>query len=136
MPETVHYPDLAERVRRQGELQPSLYGDVDFAKQPHRLATAPEDESSLPPWVAARAPLLEDERLVELISTATMLGDVVADPYASLMTERPFKGLIDMLRLACREGVDVVPDAPPELRAFIADMEDSPEWLDLEMVSK
>lgn len=136
MPDTLHYPALAERVRSQRDLQPQLYGDVDFDTQPYRLATEPEDESSLPTWVAPRAPLLEDPRAVELISTTTMLGDVVADPYAALMAERPFKELIEMLERACREGIDAVPDAPPELHAFIAAMEDRPDWFDMELVEE
>ncbi len=136
MPDTLHYPALAARVRGQRDLQPLLYGDVDFGSQPYRLATAPEDESSLPAWVADRAPLLEDARLVELISTATMLGDVVADPYAALMAERPFAELIEMLKLACREGIDAVPDAPPELRALIAAMEAKPDWIDRDMIEE
>lgn len=136
MPDALHYPDLAARVRGQRELQPRLYGEVDFAAKPHRLATDPADRSSLPGWVADRAPLLADPRVVELISTATMLGDVVADPYASLMAERPFKGLIEMLKLACAEGIDAVPDPPPELRAFIAAMEVRPAWLDMELVEE
>ena len=65
-----------------------------------------------------------------------MLGDVVADPYAALMAERPFKELIEMLMLACREGIDAVPAAPPELEAFIAAMEDTPDWLDMELVDE
>ncbi len=129
-----HYPELAERVHRQQELQPALYGEVDFTAQPYRLATAAGDESSLPRWVADREQILADERVVELMSTATMLGDVVGDPYASLMGDRSFKELIDMLRLACREGVDAVPDAPPELAAFIASMEVTPDWLDMGLV--
>ncbi|HYJ20929.1 MAG TPA: oxygenase MpaB family protein [Solirubrobacterales bacterium] len=132
----LHYPALAERVRSQKRLQPLLYGEVDFEAQPYRLATAPEDESSLPKWVAARAPLLEDPRTVELISTTTMLGDVVADPYAALMAERPFKELIEMLVLACREGIEAVPDPPPELRAFIAAMEVRPDWVDMDLVEE
>lgn len=136
MNDTAYYPELAERVRNQKILQPTLYGEVDFDAQPYRLATAPEDKSSLPEWVAPRAPLLEDERTVELISTGTMLGDVVADPYASLMAERPFKELIEMLVLACREGVEAVADAPPELQAFIAAMEDTPDWVDMELVEE
>lgn len=134
MIQSVHYPALAARVLSQQDLQPALYGDVDFTVKPYRLADAPGDVSSLPEWVAPRAPLLEDERVVELMSTATMLGDVVADPYASLMAERSFKGLIDMLKQACREGVESVPDAPPELEAFIAAMEATPEWLDMDLV--
>ncbi|UUY01954.1 oxygenase MpaB family protein [Svornostia abyssi] len=132
--QSLHYPDLAARVLSQQELQPALYGEIDFTAKPYRLSDGPDDESSLPAWVAKRAPLLADERVVELMSTATMLGDVVADPYASLMAERSFKGLIDMLKQACREGVEAVPDAPPELEAFIAAMEHQPDWLDMDLV--
>jgi hypothetical protein len=131
-----HYPDLAARVHRQRDLQPGLYGDVDFTAQPYRLATDPRDTSSLPRWVADRDAILTDARVVELMSTATMLGDVVADPYATLMAEHGFKSLIDMLKQACREGVDAVPGAPPELPAFIAAMEARPEWLDLDLVEE
>jgi hypothetical protein len=131
-----HYPELAARVHGQRERQPDLYGEVDFAAQPFRLATESDDASSLPRWVADRAPILADEPVVELMSTATMLGDVVADPYATLMTERSFKELIDMLKQACREGIDAVPAPPPELVAFIAAMEATPEWLDMELVAE
>nr|HMS73327.1 hypothetical protein [Baekduia sp.] len=122
MSDALYYPQLKARVLSQRTLQPGLYGEVDFSAHPHRLATAPDDVSSLPAWVADRAPILEDKRVVELMSTATMLGDVVADPYASLMTTSSFKTLIDMLQLACRDGIDAVPAPPPELEAFIASM--------------
>src|SRR3954452_20856050 len=134
MPKRRHFPELAKRVRSQRNAVPSLYGDVDFSAQPYRLALDPDDESSLPGWVADRGELLDDERTIELMRTATMLGDVVADPYAALMEQQSLKGLIDMLQRACREGIDAVPDAPPELERFIAAMEASPEWLDMDLV--
>ncbi len=134
MTTAVHYPELAERVRRQRERLPSLYGDVDFSIQPERLALDTKDESSLPGWVADRGEILRDARLIELMRTATMLGDVVADGYAALMQERSLRSLIEMLQLACREGIDAVPGAPPELERFIAAMEGEPEWLDMELV--
>src|SRR4051794_30589225 len=133
MRKTVHFPELAKRVRGQRAL-PSLYGDVDFSARPHRLALDPDDESSLPKWVADRADLLDDERTIELMSTATMLGDVVADPYAALMERQSLKSLIDMLQHACREGIEGVPGAPPELERFIAAMEQRPAWLDMDLV--
>lgn len=136
MPKTLHFPQLAKRVRSQRTTLPSLYGDVDFSAKPHRLALDPGDESSLPRWVADRGPLLEDERVVELMSTATMLGDVVADPYAALMEQQSLKSLIDMLLTACREGIDAVPGAPPELERFIAAMEQQPDWLDMDLVRR
>src|SRR3954466_518428 len=134
MPKTLYFPELAKRVRSQRRGLPSLYGDVDFSARPYRLALDPDDESSLPGWVADRAELLDDERTIELMSTATMLGDVVADAYAALMEQQSFKSLIDMLQVACREGIDAVPGAPPELERFIAAMERQPDWLDMELV--
>src|SRR3954463_3404863 len=97
---TLHFPELAKRVRSQRTKLPSLYGDVDFSKQPYRLALDPHDPSSLPAGGAGRDELLKDERTVELMSTATMLGDVVADAYAALMEKQSLKSLIDMLLLA------------------------------------
>jgi mpaB/rubber oxygenase-like protein len=129
-----YYPELAQRVRSQRDLQPDLYGDFDFDQQPDRLATEPDVDSALPTWVADREPILEDDRVTELISTATMLGDVVADPYAALMNTYSVTQLIDMLKTACREGIEAVPDAPPELLAFIAAMEATPEWIDFDLV--
>ncbi|HEX4109495.1 MAG TPA: hypothetical protein VHX88_15265 [Solirubrobacteraceae bacterium] len=134
MPTPPHYPELVARVHRQRELQPVLYGDVDFTARPYRLAAEPDDVSSLPRSVADRDAILADTRVVELMSTATMLGDVVADPYASLMADYSFKGLIDMLGRSCRQGIEAVPEAPPELEAFIAAMEATPDWLDMDLV--
>src|SRR5437764_2783372 len=134
MTATLHFPELAERVRSQRDELPSLYGDVDFSARPHRLALDPGDESSLPSWVADRGELLDDERTTELMSTATMLGDVVADAYAALMGQQSLKSLIDMLQRACREGIEAVPGAPPELERFIAAMEQRPDWLDMDLV--
>jgi hypothetical protein len=129
-----YYPELAQRVRSQRDLQPELYGDFDFDQQPDRLATEPNVDSALPTWVADREPILEDDRILELISTATMLGDVVADPYAALMNTYSVAKLIDMLKTACREGIEAVPDAPAELASFVAAMEATPEWIDFDMV--
>jgi hypothetical protein len=134
MSKATYYPELAQRVHSQRDLQPDLYGDFDFDRAPDRLATEPDVDSALPPWVADRAPILEDDRVLELISTATLLGDVVADPYAALMATRSVTDLIDMLKRACREGIEAVPEAPPELVAFIAAMEATPEWIDFDLV--
>jgi hypothetical protein len=133
---TLHYPELAARVRSQAVLQPELYGDIDFGRLPYRHTADPEETAALPSWVADREQILGNERIVELVATATMLGDVVADPYASLVGRYGVPGLIGMLRQACREGVDSVPDAPDELRAFIASMEATPDWVDMRLVEE
>ena len=129
-----HYPELHERVRRQAELLPELYGELDFSSQPYRTTTDPDDASSFRGRTGAREKLLADEAAVELISTATWLGDVVADSYAALMGRYSVSTLISMLKLACRKGIDAVPDPPAELVALIADMEATPDWLDMDLV--
>jgi hypothetical protein len=132
----IHYPDLAKRVLSQAELQPGLYGGIDFTQPPYRHTVDPAVPSALPSWLGDRNKVLRNERVVELIRTATMLGDVVADPYASLVEEYGVRGLTAMLTMACREGVDAVPDAPDELRAFIASMEATPNWVDMQVVEE
>src|SRR2546423_10285138 len=95
MPKRRHFPELAKRVRSQRNAVPSLYGDVDFSAQPYRLALDPDDESSLPAWVAERGELPDDDLTAALISTATMLGALVAAPYASLIESQILHSLID-----------------------------------------
>ncbi|TDD83988.1 DUF2236 domain-containing protein [Saccharopolyspora karakumensis] len=132
----LHHPELADRVRAQHRRIPDLYGSIDFDRTPHRFTTDPQVRSDLPAWVADRDSVLADERAVELIRTTTMLGDVVADPYAALAKQHGAKSLIDMLRKACRSGVDSVADAPDELRAFVESMEATPDWLEVELVEE
>ncbi len=131
---TVHYPELAEQVAKQSVLRPDIYARIDFDETPFRFTTDPEVKSGLPEWVTAREPYLSNERLVELMRTSTMLGDVVADSYAALLPEVGMRRLVGMLKQACREGIDSVENAPEELRALIADMEATPEWVDRELV--
>ncbi len=132
-----HHPALAELVHRQGEQQPTMYGRIDFDVAPYRLALRHDDLSALPDWLGVdRDELLADETVVELFATTTMLGDTVADPYAALLSEHSLKHLVDMLVRACQGGIESVPEAPPELRAFIAAMEQKPAWLDMGMVEK
>ncbi|AHH20004.1 hypothetical protein NONO_c52200 [Nocardia nova SH22a] len=132
----LYYPELATRVRSQREKQPDLYGGIDFDRTPYRFTDDLTVKSALPTWVGERGPILADERIVELIRTATMLGDAVADPYAALVSRYGVPGLIGMLRQACRTGIDSVPDAPEELHRFIASMEATPSWVDMELVER
>lgn len=128
---------LRERVRHQRDELPGMYGDIDFDQVPERLALEPDDESDLPDFVKiSRAELLADTELVDLMATATMLGDVVCDAYVALVPELGMQRLIEMVRTACREGVDAVPDAPDELVAFLAAMEEIPTWIDMDLVER
>lgn len=131
-----HHPVLAARVRSQRVNQPELYGSFDFDALPHRFTAEPGVHSALPGWVAPREEFIDDEVTLDLVATATMLGDVVADPYAALAPRFGMRGLVTMLQQACREGVDAVDDAPDELRDLIAAMEATPQWLDLDLVEQ
>ncbi len=121
------------RVLSQKERMPMLYGRFDFDALPERFT-----EDSKFAVVRDRAPggvQVTDEDL-ERVRHYTMLGDVVADAYAALLPKYGFRPLIDMLVTACEKGVDAVPDAPAELVAFIAAMEATPDWVDMDMVRK
>jgi hypothetical protein len=65
-----------------------------------------------------------------------MMGDKVADAYAALIPEYGFRTLVAMLEEACENGVEAVPDAPPELVTFIRAMEATPDWVDMGMVER
>ncbi|WP_454761171.1 oxygenase MpaB family protein [Caulobacter segnis] len=115
------------KVASQKTALPALYGDVDFDATPERFTDDPKAS------VAPRLRNLDPDK-VALIKAYTMLGDVVADAYAALMPRYGFRPLIQMLTKACDDGIAAVPDAPPELAAFIADMEAAPDWLDMDLV--
>ena len=133
----VSIDELRARVHAQKERVPAIYGNVDFSAIPERFADAPGDETTLSgSYVEERPRLLADRERMEFIRAYTMMGDNVADAYAALMREYGFRRLVDMLTEACDRGVENVKDAPPELAAFIADMERIPDWLDMEMVEE
>ena len=119
------------RVASQKTLLPALYGDVDFDATPERFTADPAFavvHDRKPSGVA-----VEQEDL-DRVHAYTMLGDIVADAYAALIPKYGFRTLIAMLTRACDHGVEAVADAPPELKAFIAAMEATPAWVDMDMV--
>ena len=127
--------DIPPEVAAQREAIPAIYGDVDFSRLPERFSTDLADQVELPArFVGRRAELLGDEQCLATIRGYTMMGDRTADAYAALMPEYGFRRLVDMLDLACDQGIEAVEDPPQELRAFIAAMEARPDWLDMELV--
>ncbi len=115
------------KVASQKTALPALYGEVDFDATPERFTDDPKAS------VAPRLRKLDPDK-VALIKAYTLLGDVVADAYAALMPKYGFRPLIQMLTQACDAGIAAVEDAPPELAAFIADMEATPAWVDMDLV--
>ena len=128
---------LWAKVESQRERVPAMYGQVDFRAVPERFTATPGDATALSgKYDRDRDALLADAERVEFIRAYTMIGDATADAYADLMREHGFRALVDMLTQACDQGVDKVPDAPPELVAFIKDMERIPDWLDMTLVEE
>ncbi len=129
--------DLWADVLAQREQVPTLWAGFDFGRTPERFTTDPAAASSLSPRQQhQRADILANTDLVERLRAYSMMGDVTADRYAALMAHTKFHQLIAMLVEACDKGIDAVPDAPPELAAFIADLEAKPDWLDMALVEK
>lgn len=124
--------ELKAQVRAQKTAVPALYGRVDFDVPPERFTDDPRAQTILPKGIERkyRPALLADRDRVERAQAYTMMGDQVADAYAALLPQYGFRGLVDMLVLACERDVDAVRDAPPELGRFIASMEQTPDWID------
>jgi hypothetical protein len=128
---------LRERVRLQRDELPGMYGDIDFDLVPERLALGPDDETDFPPSVKmSRAELLADTELIDVMATATMLGDVVCDAYVARMPDYGMQRTIEMVRVACRDGLHAVETPPDELVAFIEAMEATPDWIDVDMIER
>ena len=128
---------LWARVEAQRDHVPAMYGQVDFRAVPERFTATPGDATALSgKYDPDREALLADAGRVEFIQAYTMIGDATADAYAGLMREHGFRALVDMLTNACDHGLENVPDAPPELIAFIKDMERIPDWLDMDLVEE
>lgn len=129
--------ELRGKVASQRSLIPEMYGAIDFGLRPQRFTDEPDAATTIWPALADTRPrLLADRDKVARIEAYTLLGDLVGDAYAALLPRYGFKRLVDMLDEACDEGVEKVEDAPPELVAFIRDMERVPDWLDMELVAE
>ncbi|MEO9600402.1 oxygenase MpaB family protein [Parasphingorhabdus sp.] len=128
-----HHSDLWNRVDKQAVETPAIFGRFDFTATPERFTTKASLERR-PEFKDMVPELMEDEALVEMMAGYTFMGDPVADAYAARIPDLGFRTLIDMLQTACDKGLDAVPDAPPELTAFITAMENRPDWVDMDLV--
>jgi hypothetical protein len=128
---------LTEKIATQITQIPAVYGRVNFSITPERFTAEPGDQTELGPEFSERRPeLLANGERVALIRAYTMIGDLVADAYATLIPEYGFQKLVAMLEQACDHGLESVPSAPPELVRFIREMEQLPSWLDGELIAK
>ncbi|MBP7705377.1 MAG: DUF2236 domain-containing protein [Caulobacter sp.] len=133
---TLTLEQLQAKVAGQKTALPALYAAVDFEATPERFNDDPVPLDAEGKAAAERARMLADPEKVARMRAYSMLGDVVADAYAALMPQHGFRNLIGMLTRACDQGLDAVPEAPPELVAFIRDMEHVPDWVDMKLVEE
>jgi hypothetical protein len=89
-----------------------------FAPQPPAIGLAALDDAAL------------DARLL----AGRYRGDPLADRLVAVFAALPGRTGWQMLDAALADGIDAVPDAPPELRALLADASGPPSWLDLDLV--
>jgi len=130
-----NHAELWREVERQAAQVPQIYGGIDFATMPERFTLEASDVGQyralgLVPGVMA------DEALIELMAAYTLMGDAVADAYAARIPDFGFRRLVEMLATACDKGLQAVPEAPPELAAFLAAMERVPDGLDRTQVEE
>jgi len=77
------------------------------------------------------------ERQPELASAyfaAMWEGDPLADAFVADAAVLGKRRAMKMLRTACRDGIDAVEDAPASLVALFAELEDVPDWVDLDSI--
>jgi hypothetical protein len=133
---SIHINDLQEFVQGQAKALPVMYGKVDFTRMPERYVE-PTPKRRLRGGIGRlKSPAAEGPELTARMRAYTMLGDRVGDAYAALMPKFGFRGLVSMLVEACDKGVENVSNAPPELVAFIREMEVVPAWLDMALVER
>jgi hypothetical protein len=133
----VKHKTLWDEVRAQATANPGIYGRIDFSSMPERFTVEMSDVSSLRRlFLNRRQALLADQDRVDLIKAYTMMGDRAADASAALMPEFGFRKLVQMLQTSCEKGLEAVPEAPPQLRALLADMERKPQWLDMDLANE
>lgn len=128
---------FSSAVLDQKVMIPEIYERVDFDHLPERYVTDFDIEALRPSRHRTYCErVLENPGLIDRIRNYTMMGDSVADAYASLIPEYGFRALVSMLEQACDGGVESVENAPAELVAFIRAMEATPDWVDMALVEE
>ncbi|CAN5618007.1 oxygenase MpaB family protein [soil metagenome] len=72
--------------------------------------------------------------LADTYVDAMQHGDPLADAFVADFADLGHGRALRMLRTACREGIDAVPDPPSSLRALVAALDDVPDWVDLDRI--
>ncbi|MCD4524959.1 oxygenase MpaB family protein [Nocardioides sp. cx-173] len=63
-------------------------------------------------------------------------GDPLADAFVADFGELGHGRAMRMLKTACRDGIDAVAGAPDSLRALFAQLDEVPDWVDLDRIDR
>lgn len=77
-----------------------------------------------------------DPALIDTICRSVFESDEAADRLVAAFAGLPGRAGWRMLDTALRDGLDAVPDAPPELAEFLQDALTPPDWVDLDLVDR
>ncbi|MCG8673031.1 MAG: DUF2236 domain-containing protein [Pseudomonadales bacterium] len=120
-------------IELQKLIAPAVYGDLDLSIEPERFRKEPGDNSIVKQNPRIQA-LIKDKDKVEFFRQLTLMGDPLADAFATTISEIGFKKARVMLDQAAAHGVDSVPDAPQTLIDLMKSMENEPDWVDWDKI--
>lgn len=64
------------------------------------------------------------------------VGDPLADAFVADFASIGHGKAMRMLKRACRSGIDSVPEAPASLQALFAQLDATPDWVDLDLIDR
>lgn len=117
----------------QRQVAPEVYGKLDLDIQPERFRTELGANSMIKNNHRINA-LLNDKERVEFFRQLTLMGDPLADAFATTISDIGFRKAREMLDQAATEGVRSVKDAPETLVALMESVEKEPDWVDWGMI--
>lgn len=127
--------DFDNILEVQQQLAPRTYEHIDFSHTPERFRTRLGDNSKMQRNERIKA-ALADPVQVEHFRQLTLMGDPVADACATLFPKMGFARARALLDDALENGIDSLPDAPDELKVFMATIEHLPDWVDFDRIER
>jgi hypothetical protein len=122
-------------IQEHHEICPDIYKSFDMNMVPDRYREAPGPKSRLANVLSKREKqILKDPHDQELLRQWTMSGDPIADAFAAKFHEIGHQQAMQMLETALNEGIDQVENPAPELINLIQHVENTPEWVDWDVI--
>lgn len=122
-------------IQEHHAICPDIYKIFDMNMVPDRYRKAPGPKSRLAHTLSEEEKqILENPHDQELLRQLTMSGDPIADAFAAKFHELGHQNAMQMLETALNEGLDKVKDPAPELVNLIHHVEQTPDWVDWDVI--